>query len=95
MRGVEHTVYLFFNDVSKIPFVNQTITDHKAIYNLFGSGIYHKPRSIFKSKLYEFHNKNIGLFSFNYIRISGYFIGMHRDLNMTKALFDLNIEWGL
>ena len=48
MRGVEHTLYLFFNDVSKIPVVNQMITAHKAIYNLFGSGIYHKPHSIFK-----------------------------------------------
>ena len=40
MRGVEHTVSLFFNNVSKIPVVNQIITAHKAIYNLFGSGIY-------------------------------------------------------
>ena len=36
MCGVEHTVSLFFNDVSKIPVVNQMITDYKAIYNLFG-----------------------------------------------------------
>ena len=50
MCGVEHTVSLFSNDVSKIPVVNQMITDHKSIYNLFGSGIYHKPHSIFKSK---------------------------------------------
>ena len=48
MRGVEHTVSLFFNDVFKIPVVNQMIKAHKAIYNLFGSGIYHKPHSIFK-----------------------------------------------
>ena len=48
MRGVEHTVSLFSNDVSKTPVVNQMITDHEAIYNLFGSGIYHKPHSIFK-----------------------------------------------
>ena len=31
MRGVEHTVSLFFNDVSKIPVVNEIIIDHKAI----------------------------------------------------------------
>ena len=37
MRGVEQTVSLFFNDVSKIPVVNQIIIAHKAIYNLFGS----------------------------------------------------------
>ena len=48
MCGVEHTVSLFFNDVSNIPIVNQIITAHKAIYNLFGSGIYHKPHYIFK-----------------------------------------------
>ena len=63
MRWVEHTVSLFFNDVSKTPVVNQMITAHKSLYNLFGSGIYHKPNSIFKSKSYEFHNRNIGLFS--------------------------------
>ena len=50
MRGVEHTISLFFNDVSIIPFINHTITSHKAIYNLFGSGIYQKPHYIFKSK---------------------------------------------
>ena len=86
MRGVEHTVSLFFNDVSKIPVVNQMITAHKAKYNLFGSGIYHKPHSIFKSELNEFHNKNIGLFSRNDTRMAGYFIGMHRDLRMRKSL---------
>ena len=86
MRGFEHTVSLFFNDVSKIPVVNQMITAHKAIDNLFGSGIYHKSHSIFKSKSYEFHNWNIGLFSGNDTRIAGYFIGMHRDLRMRKAL---------
>ena len=48
MRGVEHTVSLFFNDVSKIPVVNQMVKAHKEIYNLFGSGIYHKPHSISK-----------------------------------------------
>ena len=48
MPGVEHTVSLFFNDVSKIPVFNQIILAHKAIYNLFGSGIYHKPHSILK-----------------------------------------------
>ena len=34
MRGVEHTVLLFFNDVSKIPIVNQMISAHKMIYNI-------------------------------------------------------------
>ena len=75
--GVENTVSLFFNDVSKTPVVNQMITAHKSIYNLFGSGIYHKPYSIFKSKFYEFHNRKIGLFSGNDTRMAGYFIGIH------------------
>ena len=86
MCGVEETVSLFFNDFSKIPVVNKMIRAHEAIYNLFGSGIYHKPHSIFKSKSYEFHNRNIGLFSGNDTRTTGYFIGMHRDLRMRKAL---------
>ena len=62
------------------------ITAHEAIYTLFGSGIYHKPHSIFKSKSYEFHNSNIGLFSGNDTRMAGYFIGIHRDLRMRKSL---------
>ena len=37
--GVEHTVYLFFNDVYKIPIVHQMITNNKVEYNIFGSGI--------------------------------------------------------
>ena len=86
MRGVEHTVYLFFNDVSKIPVVNQMITSHKAIYKLFGSGVYHKPHFIFKSKSYEFHNRNIGLSSGNDTRIAVYIIGMHIYLLMRKVL---------
>ena len=58
MHGVEHTVLLFFNDVSKIPILYQMISAHKMIYNIFGSGVYHKPHSIKKNQ--AFHNK-IGL----------------------------------
>ena len=61
MRGVEHTLLLFFNDFSKIPIVNQMIYARKTIYNIFVSGIYHKPCSILKSKSQEFHNIKIGL----------------------------------
>ena len=86
MCGVEHTVLLFFNDVSKIPILNQMISAHKMIYNIFGSGIYHKPRSILKSKSQEFHNRKIGIFSGNETRMAGYFMGMHRDLRMQKVL---------
>ena len=50
MRVFEQPVSLFFNDVSKIPVVNRMIKSHKAIHNLFVSGIYHKPQFIFKSK---------------------------------------------
>ena len=50
MCVVEHKVSLFFNDVSNILIVNQMIYAHNMIYNIFDSGIYHKPHSIFKSK---------------------------------------------
>ena len=86
MSGFEHTVSLFFNDVYKIPVFNQMISAHRAIYNWFGSGIYHKHHSIFISKSYEFHNSNIGFFSGNDTRMAGYFIGMHIYLRTRKAL---------
>ena len=85
MRGVEHTVSSFFNYISKIPIINQMISAHKMIYNLFCC-IYHKPHSIFKSKSPEFHNKNIGLLSGNETGMTGYFMGTHRDLWMRKVL---------
>ena len=87
LRGVEHSIFLFLNDFSKIPAVNQIIKSHKAIYNLFGSGICHKPHSIFKPEYYEFHNMNIGLFSGDDTSMDGYFIVMHRDMGMRKSLF--------
>ena len=86
MRGVEHTVLLFFNDVSKIPIVNQIISAHKMIYDIFGSGIYHKTHSILKPKSQEFHNRNIAIFSGNETRMDGYFMGMHRYLRIHKVL---------
>ena len=86
MHGVENTVLLFFNDVSKITIVDQMISAHKMIYNIFGSGIYHKPDSILKSKSQEFHNRNIFIFSVNETIMSGYITGMHRDLHMRKVL---------
>ena len=42
MRGVESAASLFINYVSKISIVYQIILGHKAIYNPFGSGFYHK-----------------------------------------------------
>ena len=49
MRVAEQKESLFFNDAYKMTIVNQRIKYHEEIYNLFGSGIYKKPRSIFKS----------------------------------------------
>ena len=88
MRGVEHTMSLFFNDVSKITIANQMISAHKMIYNIFGSGIHHKPHSVFKSKSQEFHNRNIGLFSGNETKMAGYFMGTNREFRMQKVLKD-------
>ena len=85
MRGVEHTVALFYNYISKITIGNHMISAHKMIYNIFASSIYNKPHSIFKSKYQEFHNRHIGLFSVNETRMAGYFMGMHRDLWMRKV----------
>ena len=62
------------------------IFTHKMIYNIFGSGIYHKPHAILKSKFQDFHKRNIGLFSGNEIKMAGYFMGIHRDLRMRKVL---------
>ena len=86
MCGVEHTVPLFLNDVFKTPIVNQTITAHMEVYNLFGSGINHKTNFIFKTKSYELQNSYIGLFRGNDTRMAGYFIGIYRYLRMRKAL---------
>ena len=38
IHGVEHTLSLFFNYVSKILILHQTIAAHKTIYNIFSSG---------------------------------------------------------
>ena len=84
IRVVEHTVSLFFNDVSKIPILHQMISAHNMIYNIFCSGIYHKPRYILKTKSQEFHNTKNDIFSGNNTRISGYFMGMNRYLRMPK-----------
>ena len=66
--------------------VPHMIADHKSIYNIFGSGIYHKPHYTFKQKPKEFHNRNIGIFSGNDTIMDGYFMGIHRDLRMQKVL---------
>ena len=60
------------------------VSYHKMIYNIVGSGIYHTPYSIFKSKYQEFHNKNIGIFSRNYARMAGYLMGMQEGFRCKK-----------
>ena len=61
MRCVEYMVSLFCNDVSKITIVDKIFSSHNMIYNIFGSGIYQNPHSIFKYKSQQFHNRNIGI----------------------------------
>ena len=46
MRIVQLAVLIIFDDVSNVPIVNQTIRYHKAIYNIFESGIYNNSHSI-------------------------------------------------
>ena len=72
----------------QIPILNKMISAHKMIYNIFASGMYYKPRFIFKSRYQEFHNINICIFSGNENIIAGYFIGLNRDLRMRKVLQD-------
>ena len=48
MCVVQLAVLIIFDDVSKVPIVNQTIRYHKAIYNIFESGIYNNSHSIHK-----------------------------------------------
>ena len=86
MNGVDHTVSLFFNNVSKIPIINQMISSYKIIYIIFGSGIYHKPYSIFQQNIKNSTIKILVFFSRNDTRMTGYFIGIHRDLQMRKVL---------
>ena len=46
LRGVKHNVSLLFNDVLKIPIVNQIIRYHKEIYNLVQYIIYNNSQYI-------------------------------------------------
>ena len=48
MRAVQYIISLFLIDVSIITVVNHMITANKSVYNLFVSGIYHKPHCRFK-----------------------------------------------
>ena len=48
MLGVKDNGSLFFNSVFKIPIVNQIVPAHTEIHNIFGHGIFNKPRSTFK-----------------------------------------------
>ena len=82
-----NTLLIYFSiNYPKILMLNQIITVHNSICNLFGSGIYHKHHSIFKSKSYEFRKSNIGLVSGNDISMAGYLVIMNRDLGVRKVL---------
>ena len=85
MCCVEHIASFLYN-FSRIPIIHQMIYVHKVIYNIFSSGIYHKPKSNFKYKYKEFHNKTIGIFSRNYTLMARRFMGMYRDLQIKKYL---------
>ena len=61
MPGFKHTFFIL-KIVSKTTIVNQIITYHKEIYNLFGSGIHHEPCSILRLKSHVLHNSNVGIF---------------------------------
>ena len=54
VRGVEHTVSLFFNDVPKISIVHKIISYHNMIHIISGSGIYNKPHYILNKNLKSF-----------------------------------------
>ena len=62
------------------------IYSNKMTFNIFGSGMYHKPHYIFKAKYQELQNRNIGPFNGNETIMAGYFMGMHRYLEMQKVL---------
>ena len=62
--------------------MNHILQYHKAIYNIFGSGICHNPHYILKPKSNEFHHTKIGLSIGNNTRMAGYFMGMHRYLRI-------------
>ena len=62
------------------------ISAHNIIYNVFGYGIYHKPRSILKSIYQDIQNKNIGIFIVNDTRMARYFMGTHRAFRLRKVL---------
>ena len=66
---VEHTVSLFFNDVSKITIVDKMIIANNAIQNCFGCGINNKPHYIFKQKYYGFI---IVILAYSEVIISGW-----------------------
>ena len=85
MHRVENTVSLFFNNFSKIPILNQIITSHKAMYDLFGSVIYQKPHYILKPEYYESQNRKIGLLNGNDTRMDVYLFGTNTDLDIKKS----------
>jgi len=87
LHGVEHVVSLFFSDVARIPQVHLLIAKQKRRYNTFGSGAIHGAHAIFSTQAKIFNNgKQLGLCRASDTRMAGYFMAMHRDLRLRKAL---------
>ena len=85
MHGVEHTISLFFNYVSKIFITNKLFTAYKE-FLFFCSGIYHKSWSPLIELYRDFQKINIGSFSGNDSIMDGYLIGMHRYMHKRKLI---------
>ena len=87
LHGVEHVASLFFADLAKIKIVRVLILKQKRRYNTFGSGAIHGAHAIFKMQAKLFNKgKDIGLLRAADTRMAGYFMAMHRDLRMRRAL---------
>ena len=80
MRGVEYTVLLFFNDVSKIPILIKYFLLRGWCKILLVLVYITSLITCVNRNIKSLRIKNIGIFSGNNTRMSGYFIGMHRYL---------------
>ena len=84
---MEHVASLFFADLAKIKIIRVLILKSKRRYNTFGSGAIHGAHAIFKMQAKLFNKgKDIGLLRAADTRMAGYFMAMHRDLRMRRAL---------
>jgi hypothetical protein len=78
---------LFVKDLSNIQVVKHQIVRHCFIYCVFGSGAMHSPYALFQRHAQAFNNgRTIGLLRASDTRMAGYFMVMHRDLDLKHAL---------